>query len=56
MQICIDVTCMYTDFGGRGISGFRDFALLQKWSNFPFRPWTRSMVVKKYNWLKNSYN
>ena len=24
MQISIDVTCMYTDFGGRDLSGFGD--------------------------------
>ena len=24
MQVGIDVKCMYTDFGGRGLSGFRD--------------------------------
>ena len=24
MQVGIDVTCMYTDFGGRGLSGFGD--------------------------------
>ena len=26
MQICVDVTCMYTNFGGRDLSGFRDIA------------------------------
>ena len=29
MQVCIDVTCMYTDFGERGLSGFGDFATLK---------------------------
>ena len=29
MQIGIDVTCMYTDFGGRGYSGFGDTATLK---------------------------
>ena len=24
MQVGTDVTCMYTDFGGRGLSGFGD--------------------------------
>ena len=24
MQVGIDVTCMHTDFGGRGLFGFRD--------------------------------
>ena len=26
MQVGIDVTCMYTNFGGRGLSGFGDTA------------------------------
>ena len=25
MQVGIDVTCMHTNFGGRGLSGFGDF-------------------------------
>ena len=29
MQVCVDVTCMYTDFGGRGLSGFKDTATLK---------------------------
>ena len=29
MQVCIDVTCMYTNFGGRGLSGFGDTATLK---------------------------
>ena len=29
MQVGIDVTCMHTDFGGRGFSGFRDTATLK---------------------------
>ena len=29
MQVRIDVTCMYTDFGGRDLSGFRDTATLK---------------------------
>ena len=29
MQVCVDVTCMYTDFGGRGLSGFGDTATLK---------------------------
>ena len=28
-QVCVDVTCMYTNFGGRGFSGFGDTATLQ---------------------------
>ena len=30
IQICIDVTCMLTNFGGRGHSGFRDTATFKK--------------------------
>ena len=26
MQVGVDVTCMYTNFGGRDLSGFRDIA------------------------------
>ena len=40
MQAGIDVTCIHTDFGGRGLSGFRDMATFQKRSNFPFGAWT----------------
>ena len=29
MQVWIDVTCMYTDFGGCGLSGFEDTATLK---------------------------
>ena len=29
MQVDLDVTCMYTDFGGRGLSGFGDTATLK---------------------------
>ena len=29
MQVGIDVTCMYTEFGGHGLSGFGDTATLK---------------------------
>ena len=29
MQVGIDVTCMYTEFGGRGLSGFGDTTTLK---------------------------
>ena len=29
MQVCVDATWMYTDFGGRGLSGFGDTATLK---------------------------
>ena len=40
MQVGINVTCMYTNFGGRGLSGFGDMATFQKRPNFSFRAWT----------------
>ena len=41
MQVGVNVTCMYTSFGGRGLSGFGDMATFQKRPNFPFGAWTR---------------
>ena len=32
--------CMYTSFGGCGLSGFGDIATFQKRPNFPFGAWT----------------
>ena len=29
MQVCVDVTCIYTNFGGRDLSGFGDTATLK---------------------------
>ena len=29
MQVCVDVTCMYTDFGGHGLFGFGDTTTLK---------------------------
>ena len=40
MQLGVDVTCMYTSFGGRDPSSFGDMATFQKRSNFPFGAWT----------------
>ena len=39
MQVGIDVTCMYTKFGGRGHLRFRRYHYSQKRPNFPFGPW-----------------
>ena len=36
MQVGIDVTCMYTNFGECGRSGFGDKITFQKRPNFPF--------------------
>ena len=38
MQVGIDATCLYTNFGGHGLSGLGDFSFyvcLQKWPKFP---------------------
>ena len=43
MQLEVDVKCMQTQFWGRDLFGFREFALYcfsSKWPNFLFRPWT----------------
>ena len=40
MQLEVNVTCMYTSFGGRDSSGFGDMATFQKQPNFPFEAWT----------------
>ena len=47
MQLGVNVTCMYTSFSGRGLSGFGDMATFQKRPNFPFEAWT--MVMEKFN-------
>ena len=40
MQVDLDVTCMYADFGVRSLSSFGDNITSQKQPNFPFGPWT----------------
>ena len=55
MQVGIDVKCMYTNFGERDPSGFRDMATSQKRPNFPFGAWTivhghRKNLIDR-NWL-----
>ena len=40
MQVGVNITCMYTSFGGRDPSGFGDMATFQKRPNFPFGAWT----------------
>ena len=35
MQVGVDVTCMYTDFGGRDLSGFGDTNTLKNSQNSP---------------------
>ena len=43
MQVCIDVTCMYTDFGGRGLFCFGDTATLKN-----------GQFTKKFNQLESA--
>ena len=56
MQVCVDVTCMYNNFGGHGLSGFRDlahFSFAFKTAKISFTTMDyKSMRVKKWNWLK----
>ena len=40
MQVEVNVTCIYTSFGGRGLSDLGDMATFQKWPIFPFGAWT----------------
>ena len=37
MQVRVDIECMHTDFGGRGLSGFGD--IISLWS----------IIVEKFN-------
>ena len=51
MQVGIDVKFMYTNFGGRGLSGFGDIATL-KTAKFPFRPmdyspWSSKILINQ---------
>ena len=55
MQVGIDVTCMHTNFGGWGYSGFRDITTL-KTAKFPFlgmdySPWSWKNLTNR-NQLK----
>ena len=56
MQLGVDVTCMHTNFGGRDPSSFVDMAMatFQKRPNFPFNPWTMSIVIKNFNLLESA--
>ena len=52
MQVGVNVTCMYTSFGGRGLSGFGDMATFKKRPNFPFRgmdysPWSSKNLIDR---------
>ena len=50
MQVDLDVTCMCTNFGGHGLSSFRDIGT-QKLPIFPFGPWSSKNLIDQ-NWLK----
>ena len=47
MQLGVDVTCMHTSFGGRGLFGFGDMATFQKRPNFPFEAWTWKNLIDR---------
>ena len=47
MQVEVNVTCMYTSFGGRVPSGFGNMAIFQKWQNFPFRAWSSENMIDR---------
>ena len=49
MQVGINVTCMYTSFGGHVLSGLKDMATFQKRPNFPFGAWTIVHGHGKFN-------
>ena len=56
MQVDIDVTCMYTDFGGCDLSGFGDTNTLKN-SQFPFRtmdysPWSSKNLIAQNQFKK----
>ena len=60
MQVGIDVTCMHTNFGGCGVSGFGDIAT-SKMAIFPiptmdYSPWSsKNLIVrmaKAMKWLQ----
>ena len=47
MLVGIDVTCIHTDFGGRGLSGFGDIATFKNGQI----PWSSKNLIDR-NWLK----
>ena len=55
MQVWIDVTCMHTNFGGRGYSGFGDIATFKNGqislSTMDYSPWSSKNLID-HNWLK----
>ena len=53
MQVGIDVTCMYTNFGGRHFSSFGDIATFPN-GQISLFDHGLSMVIKKFNWLEST--
>ena len=49
MQLGVDVTCMYIDFGGRDLSSFGDTATLKNSQMSLSDHGLYSMVIKKFN-------
>ena len=49
MQVVVDVTCMHTNFGGRGFSGFGDIATFKKSQISLSEHGLWSMVTKKFD-------
>ena len=52
MQVEVNVMCIYTSFGGRGLSDFGDMATFQKRPNFPFggmdySPWSPKILIDR---------
>ena len=48
MQVCFDVTCMHTNFGGCTFSGFGDTATFKN-GQFSLSDHGQSMVIKKFD-------
>ena len=56
MQVGIDVTCMYIDFGGCDLSGFRDIATpkndqISLSDHGLYSPWSSKNLINR-NWPK----
>ena len=51
IQVRIDVTCMYTNFGGCDLSSFGDTATLQNGQIMDYSPWSSKNLIDQ-NWLK----
>ena len=51
MQVSVDGTCMYTDFGGRGLSGFEDIATFKNGqislSDHGYSSWSSKNLINR---------